>query len=199
MHAQVIAAMVHRALARAELEAPAASQGAFIAVRESSSAVAAVARVMTAAKRCVLIVDSHADAKILTDFAVLAPEGVVVSILSDAGTRKPSLKPAAQAWINQYHGVRPLDVRVTRNLHDRLIVVDDAKLWTLTQSLNNFAVRSSASIVKANSETASLKIGAYREIWRGAAPLMDLASHDHASDNYIVLDSNSFHRINSSN
>lgn len=171
VNAQTIAATIHRALARAELAAPAAAQGAFIAVRESFSAVAAVARVMTAAKYSVLIVDPHADAKVLTDFAVLVPEGVVVRILSDEGTRKPSLRPAAEAWVQQYGEARPLEIRVTRNLHDRLISVDDHQVWTLTQSFKDFAVRSPATMIKVNTETAGLKIGAYAEIWRDATPL----------------------------
>jgi hypothetical protein len=173
MHAQIIAATLHRALAKAELAAPAASQGAFIAVGESFSALAAVSKVLAAARRSVLIVDPYADAKALTDFAVLAPEGVVVRILSDAGTVKPSLKPAAESWAKQYNGARPLEVRlaIARSLHDRLIAVDDAQAWTLTPSLKDFAARSPATIVKVDAETAALKIGAYTAIWQSSTPL----------------------------
>ncbi|GJH28923.1 hypothetical protein [Caballeronia novacaledonica] len=173
MNAQTIAATVHRALAKAELAAPAASQGAFIAVGASFSALAAVSKVLAVARRSVLIVDPYADAKALTDFAVLAPEGVMVRILSDAGTVKPSLKPAAESWAKQYSGARPLEVRlaISRSLHDRLIVVDDAQAWTLTQSLKDFAARSPATIVKVDAETAELKIEAYAVIWQSSAPL----------------------------
>ncbi|MFV8529454.1 hypothetical protein [Ralstonia pseudosolanacearum] len=172
-NAQTVVAIVHRALARAELKAPAASQGAFIPVGESFSAVAAVSKVLAAARQTVLIVDPYADAKALTDFAVLAPEGVQVRILSDAGTVKPSLKPAAESWVKQYNSARPLEVRLAaaRSLHDRLIAVDDAQAWTLTQSLKDFAARSPASIVRVDAETAGLKIGAYAAIWQGAATL----------------------------
>ncbi len=170
LNAQTIAATIHRALAKAELAAPAASQGAFIAVGESFSALAAVSKVLAAARRSVLIVDPYADAKALTDFAVLAPEGVLVRILSDAGTVKPSLQPAAESWARQYNGARPLEVRLAaaRSLHDRLIAVDDVQAWTLTQSLKDFAARSPASIVKVDAETSALKIGAYDAIWQGA-------------------------------
>ncbi|WP_184056715.1 phosphatidylserine/phosphatidylglycerophosphate/cardiolipin synthase family protein [Paraburkholderia sp. MM5384-R2] len=173
VNAQTIAATVHRALAKAELAAPAASQGAFIAVGESFSALAAVSKVLATARQNVLVVDPYADAKALTDFAVLAPEGVMVRVLSDADTVKPSLKPAAESWVKQYTGARPLEVRLAtaRSLHDRLIVVDDAQAWTLTQSLKDFAARSPATIVKVDAETARLKIGAYAVIWQSAAPL----------------------------
>lgn len=173
VNAQTIAATVHRALAKAELMAPAASQGAFIAVGESFSAVAAVSKVLAAARQSVLIVDPYADAKALTDFAVLAPEGVQVCILSDAGTVKASLKPAAESWAKQYNNARPLEVRLAadRSLHDRLIAVDETQAWTLTQSLKDFAARSPASIVKVDPETAALKIGAYAAIWQGSTVL----------------------------
>ncbi|MGN7100197.1 phosphatidylserine/phosphatidylglycerophosphate/cardiolipin synthase family protein [Ralstonia holmesii] len=172
-NAQTIAAIVHRALAKAELTAPAASQGAFIPVGESFSAVAAVSKVLSAARQAVLIVDPYADAKALTDFAVLAPEGVHVRILSDAGTVKPSLKPAAESWAKQYNSTRPLEIRLApaKSLHDRIITVDDAQAWTLTQSLKDFAARSPATIVKADAETAGLKIGAYAIMWQSATAL----------------------------
>ncbi|MEK2602051.1 hypothetical protein [Burkholderia arboris] len=173
MNVQTIAAIVHRALARAELQAPAAAQGAFIAVGESFSAFAAVSKVLATAQQNVLIVDPYADAKVLTDFAVLAPEGVLVRVLSDAGSVKASLQPAAESWIKQYNTARPLEVRLAaaKSLHDRLITVDDTQAWTLTQSLKDFAARSPATIVKVDAETAGLKIGAYAAIWHGAAPL----------------------------
>ncbi|WP_367394975.1 hypothetical protein [Cupriavidus sp. Agwp_2] len=170
---QEIALLLHRALARAEIRAPASAQGSFIPVGESFSAVAAVSKVLAGARQTVLIVDPYADAKVLTDFAVLAPEGVQVRILSDAGTVKPSLKPAAESWSKQYGAARPLEIRLApaRSLHDRIITVDDAQAWTLTQSLKDFAARSPASIVKVDAETGGLKIGAYSVIWQEAAAL----------------------------
>jgi hypothetical protein len=172
-NAQAIAAIVHRALAKAELKAPAASQGTFIPVGESFSALAAVSKVLEGARHNVLIVDPYADVKALTDFGVLAPEGVLVRILADAGTVRPSLKPAAENWERQYVNTRPLEVRLApaRTLHDRLITVDDSEAWSLTQSLKDFAVRSPATIVKVDTETARLKIDAYTAIWQGATPL----------------------------
>jgi len=170
---QTIAAIIYRALARAELKAPASAHGAFIPAGESFTAIAAVSKVVAAARQSLLIVDPYADAKALTDFAVLAPEGVQVRILSDAGTVKPSLKPAAESWAKQYDSSRPLEIRLApaRSLHDRLITVDDAQAWTLTQSLKDFAARSPASIVRVDAETADLKLRAYAAIWQSAMAL----------------------------
>jgi hypothetical protein len=120
-----------------------------------------------------LIIDPYMDEKALTDFAPLAPEGVTVRLLSDEKTCKPTLPPAASRWITQYGAKRPLAVRLAaaRTLHDRLIIVDGAQVSILTQSLNAFAARSPAAIVRVDNDTATLKVSAYQDIWNKAAPL----------------------------
>jgi len=91
LNAQTIAATVYAALAKAELAAPAAVQGTFIAVGHNFDAFAAVSKVLSTAKADVLMVDPYADAKVLTDYAVLAPDQVSVRILADqADYKKPS-------------------------------------------------------------------------------------------------------------
>ncbi|KVV19335.1 hypothetical protein WK80_25800 [Burkholderia multivorans] len=169
-----IVAILHRALARAELKVSAATSGAFIPVGAGFTAIAALSKIMSTADSNVLIVDPYADEKVLTDFAVLVREGTLVRVLSDKRTVASSLRPVAQRWAEQYGASRPLEVRVTppRALHDRLIVVDNAQVWTLTQSLKDFAARSPASIVRSDAGTASLKVEAYNGIWEGATVLV---------------------------
>ena len=147
---QDIAILVHRALAVAELRAPVSAQGAFIASGNSFDAFAAVGKVLKSASRDILIVDPYMDEKALTDFAPLAGEGVSIRLLADESAQKPSLIPAAQRWATQYGAARPLSVRLAaaRTLHDRVIIADAATVWILTQSLNAFAARSPASIVR---------------------------------------------------
>ncbi|AOK28905.1 hypothetical protein AQ611_05120 [Burkholderia singularis] len=166
-HAGKIVAVLHRALARAELKVSAATTGAFIPVGESFTAIAKISKIMSATDSNVLIVDPYADEKVLTDYAVLVPEGKRVRVLSDKRTVASGLRPVAQRWAEQYGAGRPVEVRLTARglLHDRLIVVDDAQVWTLTQSLKDFAARSPATIVRVDAGTASLKVEAYNTIW----------------------------------
>jgi hypothetical protein len=49
--------------------------------------------------------------------------------------------------------------------------VDGTQAWVLTQSLNAFATRAPASIVRVDDETAALKIAAYEDMWAAAAAL----------------------------
>ncbi|WP_155490684.1 phosphatidylserine/phosphatidylglycerophosphate/cardiolipin synthase family protein [Burkholderia multivorans] len=170
-HAAMIATILHTALARAELKVSMSTRGAFIPVGASFTAIAAVSKILSAARSDVLLVDPYADVKVLTDFAVLAPEGVLVRVLSDKERAGPSLCPAAQRWVEQYALSRPLEVRLTAPfiLHERLVIVDGAQVWELSRSLNDLGARSSATIVRADADTAARKAEACKAIWDDAA------------------------------
>jgi hypothetical protein len=173
INAQSIATIVYTALAKAELNAPAAAQGAFIAAGHTFDAFAAVGKVLATAKKDVLMVDPYADEKALTDYAILAPEKVTVRLLADQADHKKSLKPAAERWVQQIGPARPLSVRLApaKTLHDRLILVDHDTAWTLGQSFNKLAERAHTSLVRMDTESGALKIAAYAAIWNAALPL----------------------------
>jgi hypothetical protein len=171
---QTIITIIHRTLANAEIAAPAALQGQFIAAGDTLTAFTAVAKVLARAKRDLLLVDVYADQTIITDFAVTAPEGVHVRILAaDKEARKGALRPAAERWINQFGDGRPLSVRVapTASLHDRLIIVDEKEAWAPGQSFNGMAQRSQTSVIRADTELAAQKVAAYGAAWDAAVPL----------------------------
>ena len=93
------AEMAHQALARAVLHAPAELQWWFIAAGHSLDAFAAVGKALGSATTDIFIVDPYSDAKLLTDYAVLAPDNVSVRVLAGAIYRT-SLKPAAEHWLS---------------------------------------------------------------------------------------------------
>lgn len=165
-------AALYRALAVVELKAPVSAQGSFIQAGNALDAMAAVGKVMQLAATAVTIVDPYMDDKVLTDFAPLAKERVNIRLLSDSSTVKPTFSPAAARFKTQFGGSRPLEARLSapRALHDRLIVVDDTTVYTVTQSLNALAGRSHASIVRVDPETSALKVAAYADIWNAASP-----------------------------
>jgi len=172
-NAQTISAIVHRALATAEMNAPAGAKGAFIAAGSSFDAFSAVGKVLARAQADILIVDPYADGKALTDFAVQASEGVAIRILAGESEHKATLSPAAQNWAKQFAATRPLEVRLApaKTLHDRLIILDGKEAWSLTQSLNAFATRSPATIVRVDEEIATMKVAAYQPLWQAGKPL----------------------------
>jgi hypothetical protein len=173
-YAHSIMAVLHRALARAELKAPAAAQGAFITVGAAFDVFQVIGKVLGEAKKDVLIVDPCMDAKVLTDFAPLAAEGVNIRLLTDSFyTKAEAVQPGAARWVLQYKTLRPLEIRFTadRKLHDRLIVVDGERVWSLTQSLKDFVRRSPASVIRIDGDMATLKRDAYEQMWSEAKPL----------------------------
>lgn len=172
---QTITSIVYRTLARAELAAPAALQGQFIAAGDTMTAFTAVAKVFERAKQDLLLVDAYADHAVITDFAVTAPENVSVRILTvDKQTRAAVLKPAGERWNSRPGETRRLAVRLvpSNQLHDRLIVVDGSEAWAPGQSFNGMAKSASTSILRADDELAQQKIAHFAQLWASATPLI---------------------------
>ena len=97
-NAQSIVSIVYRTLAVAELAAPAALRGQFIAAGDTLSAFDVVSKVFARARRDLLLVDVYADQTIITDFAVTAPDGVHVRILgADKKARRGSIEASSRA------------------------------------------------------------------------------------------------------
>jgi hypothetical protein len=171
-HAQAVdkvKSILFRTFAAVESKAPSDLQGSYIPAGNAFDALSAISRVFATAKIELLVVDPYSDEKLLRDFAPLAAEGVRLKILTDAGYVKPSFKPAYDRWIQQFHS-RPLEARMTaaRQLHDRLIIVDDKEVWIVTQSFKDLAERAPASVTRFESESANLKLNSYRAMWSAA-------------------------------
>jgi hypothetical protein len=169
---QSLMLVLYKILASAELASPPGAQGAFIPVGNSFDAYAAVAKVMSSAKRDVFVVDPYMDDTVLIDFGGTLVDSVALRLLTDQATAKPNLAPAAVRWKTQYIS-RPLEVRLAspRALHDRAIFIDGSEAWTVTQSLKDLAKRSPAEIVRAD-DIAPLKIAAYEDIWTKATVIV---------------------------
>lgn len=165
-------AIIFKTLATAEMKAPAAQQGSFIAAASPFHVFAALAKIMASAQREVLIVDPYVDGVALTDVASSAAEGIQILVLGDSVRVQPNLAPAVARWKTQY-SARPLEVRMSaaKALHDRLVVIDQSEVWNLSQSIKDFANRSNASIERSNAELSAEKVTAYLALWAAAVPL----------------------------
>lgn len=162
--------ILYRALGHCEIHLPPGSAGSFVPVGNSFDAYAALSKIFATATMDVMIVDPYLDQTVLIDFALAVPEGVPLRLLADENCHKVTLRPAVDKWIAQYGASRPLSVRLApaKSLHDRAIFINQLEAWTMTQSIKDFAKRSPAEIIRADS-IASLKIDAYEAIWTTAS------------------------------
>ena len=172
-HARTIAAIVQRALAKAEVEVPSESRGAFVTASNAFDIFAAVRRILNTAEADVLLVDLHADATVLTDYAVLAPDNVAVRLLTGWLEHKANLNSAVRNWQHRFGDARPLSIRLAaaERLPDRLILVDSATAWALGASFSNLAKDKRTTLMRIPPEAAEAKIADYAEIWEDAEAL----------------------------
>ncbi len=170
MNASTILSIAHQALAKAELAAPAELQGAFIAAGHFFDAFAAVSTALGTATTDVLIVDKYADARLLTHYAVLAPDSVSVRVLAGP-MYSQSLKPAAEHWAKQMKQALEVRLAPPATLHDRAILIDGKTAFSLGQSFKDLVARSDTTLVRLPSDAGSEKIEAYELLWSSATPL----------------------------
>ena len=165
--------VLYRALGKAELEAPVSAQGAFIPAGAVFDTFAAIGKVLSEAQAEVLIVDPYLDETVF-EFVPSAPERVLLRLLAAQGKHKPNFPPAVRRWLTQNATKWPIEARLAARdeLHDRLIIVDGKTVWDLTQSLNHFAKRSPASIIRVyEDDIIAEKITTYHARWMAATPL----------------------------
>jgi hypothetical protein len=169
-NAQRTSSIVLRALARAEMAAPASMQGTFLPVGNSYEAFVAIGRVLGRATSEALIVDPFGDHKLL-EHALQAPESISLKLLVRNSARNASLRPAAERWIEQFGAGRPIEVRALPidELHDRFIFIDGKEAWSIGQSFNAIATRSPTSIDRSPPETEAIKLEAFGLLWEKAA------------------------------
>ncbi|MDB6013136.1 MAG: hypothetical protein JWL65_5386 [Gammaproteobacteria bacterium] len=166
-NAHKILTVLYRTLAYAESIAPTSARGGFVGVGAALDALQVVGKVLAEAMKDVLIVDAYMDSKVVTDFAPIAAEGIAIRLLSDgASTKAETLKPAISRWQQQFPK-RLLEARLSppRALHDRLVILDQSRVWSLTQSLKDFANRSPALVQKVDPDVAQRKVEFYEELW----------------------------------
>ena len=167
---QAVLSILNRALARAELDAPAAAQGAFIPVGGHFDAFQAIGKVFAAGKADILIVDPYVDETVMTQFAALAQEGVRIRLLGDERFKDCGVRllAATRAWATQYGNLRPVDVRraAAKSLHDRLVVVDNgAEAWSVGQSMKDIAKSSPTAFIRVPPGIVAEKVAHYENLW----------------------------------
>lgn len=90
--------------------------------------------ILQRAARCLVIVDPYIDQSILTLLSACAKSGMSIRLLSSKLPTDFALE--TRKWAAQHQGVS-IEVRTTKEFHDRFIVLDDAVCWHIGCSLKD--------------------------------------------------------------
>ncbi len=169
-NAETITNILHRVLFEAEVNAPREVRGSVLLIGESLDAYTAMSRLLATATSDALLVEPDAAAKILADYAILAPERVTVRLLADEAQYRPSLIGGVQRWRQRFGDNRNLMVRVAsaNTLSERLILLDGGRAWVLGVPFSHLAKRTLTTLVRMRPEEEARKIEVYAEIWEEA-------------------------------
>jgi hypothetical protein len=166
---------LYDAYSQIELLAPPSAQGAFIPGGDTWNGYAALVRIMQTECDDLLIVDPYLNAVIYTE---LAPNSAARKCIRCLAAKRseyhPGLLATASKWagdnISKSHTVQ-VRYAPQGSLHDRLIIIDGAEVWLVSQSLKDIAKKSPASVTRAETELGQLKIQHYNNLWSKSVPL----------------------------
>jgi hypothetical protein len=172
-HAETITNILHRVLVKAEANAPREIRGSVLVIGENLDAYVAMRQLLTSATADALLVEPDAAAKLLADYAILAPERVTVRVLADEAQYRSSLIEAIERWEQRFGDGRTLMVRLAaaNTLFERLVLLDDDRAWVVGVPFSHLAKRTHTTLVRMRPEEEVRKIAVYSEIWNEAKPL----------------------------
>ena len=158
--------ILHRALADLQLNTPSKPDQVF-----GPGAVydffKALKDVLSTAEISVMVVDPYLDDQVFDTYI----SGIGPSINAKLLTTKTGdqFKPALDRYQAQHSQI--IQVRKTKAIHDRVVMIDGRSCWVLGQSINNAAKSKPTYIAPLSLDTAGEKIRIYRGIWDESEPV----------------------------
>jgi hypothetical protein len=161
-----IIGFIHRAIADLELETPKLADQVFPpgAVYDFFKALSAA---LGSATTSLFIIDPYLDKEIFDSYLTSIPAGLLVRLLTHKYGNQ--LKPAVQKFVAQ-HGTN-ISVRISSELHDRIVFVDDLSCWVMGQSIKDAAKAKPTYLSPLAPDIAKLKLTYYEAIWNNATVL----------------------------
>ena len=163
---------LYDAHSRVELLAPQAMRGRFIAGGDTWNGYVAIVEILQTPCEEILIVDPYLNSIVYLELSPHLPENTQLKCLA---IRRPEyhagIVAAAAKWASDtISQARSVEFRYAQagSLHDRLIIIDKANVWLISQSIKDIAKKSPASILKADPELANIKADHYLAVWEGS-------------------------------
>lgn len=151
---------------RVELDCPQELQGKFIPQGDEWGGFAALVKLLSQPCKNAFVIDPYLDANSYCE-VVGATKANNVQLLTSTHYRD-GLNAAHRRRIASHPVGTELRYAQRGALHDRLIILDEAEVWLVSQSLKDIAKRSPASLLKADAELSRWKVEAYSNFWNDA-------------------------------
>jgi len=160
--------LLYTAHALVESKLPVSTQGSYLPLQEPFTVLRAVRSVVERANTELFVVDPYLTDSILDQVVAQSGSNVAVRLLMDSKHAKErrALAVGVEAWKKQ-SVTRFLEARATppKGLHDRMVVVDKADVWLVSQSFDALAKNSPGSIQRADSAIATEKVDFLEDLW----------------------------------
>ena len=158
--------ILHRALADLQLDTPSKPDQAF-----GPGAVydffKALKDLLSTATKTVMVVDPYLDDQVFDTYVSGINPTVSVKLLTTKVGEQ--FRPALEKFRAQH--AQEIQARRTKDIHDRVVMMDGNSCWVLGQSINNAAKSQPTYIAPVSADTAGEKIRIYQGIWNDAEPV----------------------------
>jgi len=158
--------IIYRAVADLEIDAPKLAGQAF-GPGEVYDFFKALSTAVDSATKSVFIIDAYLDDQIFDSYLSNLPEGISLRLLTSKYGL--SLKTAITKY-NQQHGTL-VDVKISAELHDRVLFLDHLSCWVMGQSIKDAAQLKPTYFLPLSADVAKLKLSHYEAIWNKASVL----------------------------
>ena len=166
MNVAKIVGTLHRVIADLEIEVPSDIEVNFGA-GDVYDFFNALNKVIASAESSIFIIDPYLDETVFDHYLNSRQENVSVRLL--VNKKAEDLLPAYQKYNAQHGDV--LQIKKSKNLHDRIIFIDNYVCWLIGQSVKDAAKAKPTYLVQLPPDVVSEKLNNYEEIWVNANEL----------------------------
>jgi len=126
--------------------------------------------ILRGAESKIFIIDPYFDGEAFGNYVDSINSVIEVRILANRHARE------VKAYVDKHHAQYDSDIKVKKrkDLHDRLVIIDDTDCWITGGSLNHGGKKSPAYLMPVNSDLAEQKLEIYDDIWNDTQDIADI-------------------------
>jgi hypothetical protein len=137
----------------------------FFPQQSQHDAYVEIRAILQKATRSIMIVDPYIDQSILTLLSTCVHQGMTVRVLTAKLPADFGLE--AKKWASQHGGTR-LEVRTTREFHDRFVLLDDTECWHIGCSIKDAGNKAFMLSEVEDEKNRAALVGNVSKAWDGA-------------------------------